>query len=122
MCIHRIQLRGWVQHLVQGWEQQLVRGWEQWTDIDIVQDGVGMRMACEVTEIKGDLVSFTLTFTSSAWSQPHLSYSTLRFLDKDSLNSSLAKAGLAIEQQFGDWDRSPLSDTSPEIITVARRA
>jgi hypothetical protein len=32
----------------------------------------------------------------------------------------LADAGFAIEAQFGDWDRSPVTDTSPEIITIAR--
>jgi hypothetical protein len=38
------------------------------------------------------------------------------------LSVFLADAGLAIEQQFGDWDRSPLMDTSPEIITFVRRS
>jgi hypothetical protein len=37
------------------------------------------------------------------------------------LSSFLSGAGLVIEEQFGDWDRSPLTDTSPEIITIARR-
>jgi len=26
-----------------------------------------------------------------------------------------------IVEQYGDWDRSRLTETSPEIITVARR-
>ena len=46
----------------------------------------------------------------------------VRFLDVDSSSVFLADAGLTIEQQFGDWDRSPLMDTSPEIITVVRRS
>jgi hypothetical protein len=29
---------------------------------------------------------------------------------------------MAIEQQFGDWGGEPLGETSPEIITIARRA
>jgi len=33
----------------------------------------------------------------------------------------LAQAGLVLEAQFGDWDESPLTETSPEIITIARR-
>jgi len=32
----------------------------------------------------------------------------------------LTEAGLVIEAQFGDWDRSPLTELSPEIITIAR--
>ena len=73
------------------------------------------------THVVGDTVSFTATFTSPSWDQPLVSRSTLRFLDADSLSSFLSDAGLTIEEQFGDWDRQPLTDTSPEIITVARR-
>jgi len=50
-----------------------------------------------------------------------VSHSTLRFLDAHALSDFLANAGLAIEKQFGDWARQPLTATSPEIITVARR-
>ena len=45
----------------------------------------------------------------------------LRFVDDDELAEFLAGAGLVIEEQFGDWDRRPLTDASPEIITIARR-
>jgi hypothetical protein len=51
-----------------------------------------------------------------------LGRSTLRFLDADSVSWFLSDAGLAIEEQFGDWDRQPLTDASPEIITIARLA
>ena len=50
-----------------------------------------------------------------------MSRSTLRFLDTDALSSFLDDAGLVVEEQFGDWDRSPLTATSPEIITIAGR-
>ena len=40
---------------------------------------------------------------------------------RDSLGSFLSEAGLAIEEQFGGWERQELTDTSPEIITIARR-
>ena len=68
------------------------------------------------------MMSFSHTFHSDAWDQPRVSHSTLRFLGKAELDTALARAGLAIEAQFGDWDRGPLTDASPEIITVARRA
>jgi hypothetical protein len=50
-----------------------------------------------------------------------VSRSTLRFLDAVTLATLLGEAGLTIEQQFGDWDRRPLDETSPEIITIAGR-
>ena len=34
----------------------------------------------------------------------------------------LHDAGFMIEQQYGDWDRGPVTGASEEIITIARRA
>ena len=103
----------------------LARQWERWTPdnaVEIVHDGSKVRMVHEVEPtVAGDRVSFTITFTSPAWVRPQISRSTLRFLDVDSLCSFLSEAGLAIEEQFGNWDLQELTVTSPEIITVARR-
>jgi hypothetical protein len=46
----------------------------------------------------------------------------LRFLGADSLSSFLSGAGMTVEEQFGDWPRDPLTDTRPEILTIAKRA
>ena len=84
---------------------------------------IEIRMAHHVeTPVTGDRVSFTIAFTSRSWARPQSSRSTLRFLGVDALSCFLSGAGLAIEEQFGDWDQQELTDTSPEIITVARRA
>lgn len=84
--------------------------------------GTLVRMTREVEPlVEGNLISFTHAFTSSNWERPRVSRSTLRFLDMASLSSFLSDAGLAIEEQFGDWNRRPLADTSPEIITIARK-
>jgi SAM-dependent methyltransferase len=104
----------------------LARTWEQWTPekpVEVVgAAGTNVRMIRHVTTpFDGRTISFTHTFTSADWNQPQVSQSTLRFLDLASLSTFLASAGLVIEEQFGDWDRSPVSDTSPEIITIARR-
>ena len=104
-----------------------VRAWTSWTPDNAVEvqtsAGFVVRMAHEVeAPLDGQVVSFTTTFTSPGWDRPQVSRSTLRFLDADSLSSFLSDAGLAIEEQFGDWDRHPLTDTSPEIITIVRRS
>jgi hypothetical protein len=104
----------------------LVRAWERWTPDNAVEatdtSGGVVRMEHEVeTPVEGDIVSFTTTFESAGWDRPQVSRSTLRFLDAESLSSFLSAGGLAIEEQFGDWDRQPPTDTCPEIITVARR-
>lgn len=45
---------------------------------------------------------------------------TLRFMGRDELAGFLAEAGLAPVAWFGDWDRTPPTPESPEIIVVAR--
>lgn len=104
----------------------LARGWESWTPdhaIQVEHNGSVVRMVRQVeTPVRGDLVSFTHTFTSSSWERPQISRSTLRFLSAEALSAFLSEAGMVIEEQFGDWDRGGLTATSPEIITVARRA
>lgn len=104
----------------------LAREWEAWTPDNAVavvdSDGATVLLAHDVeTPVDGEVVSFSSTFTSPAWDRPQVSRSTLRFLDADSLSSFLSEAGFAIEERFGDWDRSPLTHTSSEIITIARR-
>ena len=101
------------------------RAWESWTPdnaVEVVHNRAVVRMAHQVeTPVIGDVVSFTVTFTSPRWDRPQVSRSALRFLGTESLSSFLSSAGLTITEQFGDWDRQPLADTSPEIITVAQR-
>ena len=102
-----------------------VREWEQWTPENAIEilldDGAVVRMAHQVEAVEGDLVRFSSIFTSSAWDRARLSTSTLRFLGRGPLSSFLSGAGLAVEEQFGDWAGNPLTARSPEIITVARR-
>ena len=103
------------------------RAWEAWTpdrvtEILIPAGGI-VHFSREVDlPVDGDRVSFTATFSSPAWDKPRLSRSTLRFLDAESLGSFLGEAGLEVVEQYGDWDRSPLTSASPEIITIACRA
>ncbi len=103
----------------------LARAWADWTPDNAAQVAGTfgpVRMAHEVqTPVAGDVVSFTTTCTGPGWDRPQISRSTLRFLDAAALREFLSSAGLAIEEQFGDWARQPLTDRSPEIITIARR-
>jgi SAM-dependent methyltransferase len=105
---------------------RLARAWDNWTTGNPVEfddtGGVKVRMTRRVTATVDDrLVSFTHTFTSPKWNQPQVSTSTLRFFDAASLLPFLVDAGLSIEEQVGDWNRTPVTATSPEIITIARK-
>jgi ubiquinone/menaquinone biosynthesis C-methylase UbiE len=103
----------------------MAREWERWTSDNAVEvvdaSGALVRMAHEVeTPVDGEVVSFNTTFTSHSWGRSQASRSSLRFLDSDALSSFLSEARFEIEEQFGDWDRHPLTEASPEIITIAR--
>lgn len=101
------------------------RAWERWTPDNAVEvsDACGavVRVEGDVeTPVEGDIVRFTTTYTGLTPDGPQVSHSTLRFLDAETLSSFLDGAGLAIEEQYGDWTRQPLTAASPEIITIAR--
>ena len=101
------------------------RAWESWTPDRARRftgpDGGVVRVWHEVEGVPvADRVTFTETFEGGRWAQPQVSRSTLRFLDCAALSGFLAGAGLAVVEQYGDWERGPLTPASPEIITVAR--
>lgn len=102
------------------------RAWEGWRadhPIDFADHhGQPVRMTRQVTQaFDGRTVSFSHTFTSPDWPAAEVSHSTLRFVGPEDLANLLAEVGFAVEAQYGDWDRSPLTEASPEIIVVARR-
>jgi SAM-dependent methyltransferase len=101
------------------------RGWESWPQDYaarvVGRDGRPVTVSCTIeTPFDGRVLSFAQSYTSPAWDQPRVSHSTLRFLEASALAAFLSAAGFVIESQFGDWDRTPLTATSPEIITLAR--
>ncbi|MEU0489196.1 class I SAM-dependent methyltransferase [Nocardiopsis sp. NPDC006139] len=103
-----------------------VRGWEAWTPerVRTVQGPGGRRATCvhRLREVRGDLVTFTSDYRLENWAEPVVSRSTLRFLDAGTLDRFLARAGLVVDERYGYWDRTPLTATSTEIITLARPA
>jgi SAM-dependent methyltransferase len=104
-----------------------VREWERWAGryAGEVTDATGARVRMDTdldAPFDGAVVAFRHIFSCPDWEAPKISHSTLRFLDAERLNTFLEDAGLAINAQLGDWDRSPMTERSPEIITLARRA
>lgn len=100
------------------------RGWQKWTPEHehraIAPDG---RTATEVhtlERVEGELVTFSTAYTVQGRQEPGHSRSTLRFADAGTVEALLTQAGFAVQAQYGDWDRSALTGTCPEIITLAR--
>lgn len=101
------------------------RAWEQWTPERTLQaaDGQGhtVRVGLQVeTPFDGRTVCFAQIYACATWDAPRVSRSVLRFLDAAGVARFLGEAGFAIEAQFGDFARRPLTAESAEIVTVAR--
>ena len=101
------------------------RRWERWKNgyhedfLDV--DGTPARFTADVEQpVTGGVVRFTSSYQRADWDEPAYSDSTLRFLEVDELAAFLLEAGLVVSEQYGDWDRSPVTASSPEIITLAR--
>lgn len=101
----------------------LHRAWESWTPDNVTHivdpDGVPVRVWHEVEDVAGPLVTFTETYDADGWDEPTVARSTLRFLPAGQLDHLLCTAGYTIDERYGNWDRSPFTPASPEIITVA---
>ncbi|HKE66450.1 MAG TPA: class I SAM-dependent methyltransferase [Micromonosporaceae bacterium] len=102
------------------------RAWENWTP-DNATDVVDaarrtIRVSHRVAAVVGDVVvTFSETVSQPDGTTLRVDHGRLRFLDVPTLSAFLIEAGLAIDEQYGDWARGPLTDASKEIVTVARR-
>jgi SAM-dependent methyltransferase len=102
----------------------LARAWEGWnTTFEVANpDGDVVTVDYQVQEVAGDVVRFTESLSGRWWDHPQVEVGSLRFLEPDRLAAFLHDAGFVIEEQFGDWNRGPLTPSSKEIITIARRS
>ncbi|HYS38586.1 MAG TPA: class I SAM-dependent methyltransferase [Pseudonocardiaceae bacterium] len=101
------------------------RAWENWNPAHAfdVEDATGreLRMWHEVESVVDDVVTLTETTAERDDTVLRVDRAGLRFLDVPALAGFLTGAGFTIEAQYGDWHRRPITDTSHEIITIARR-
>ncbi|MFF2922555.1 class I SAM-dependent methyltransferase [Streptomyces celluloflavus] len=102
------------------------RAWTEWNPshaVDI-RDAAGrpLRVWHEVESVTADLVTFTGTTAEPDGTVLHVDRTSLRFLDVATLDAFLADAGFETEARYGDWHRGPVTGTSREIVTIARRS
>lgn len=87
-------------------------------------DGGEFTSWVEVTAVVGDPTSFTETHVGHTIlpDGDRLAHAeTLRFRSEWQIRTGLEEAGFAVEQVWGDWDRSPATGTTDELIVLARR-
>jgi SAM-dependent methyltransferase len=100
--------------------------WDDWnrSNESAVVDATGrtLRVRHDVESVVDDIVTLTETVADAGGTVLRVDRGSLRFLDVATLNGFLGESGLAVDEQFGDWERGPITGASPEIITLARRA
>lgn len=101
------------------------RAWEDWNPAHRSQvvDASGRRLNVwhEVESVTGDVVTLTETTAAADGTILRVDRARLRFPGPGLLAGLLAETGFVIDSQYGDWDRGPVTGTSREIITIARR-
>jgi SAM-dependent methyltransferase len=99
------------------------RAWEGWnTSLEVRNPaGEAARVEYAVEDVKGDVVWLTETLSGQWWDRPQTERGALRFLSTEALTTFLHEAGFVVDEEFGDWNRGPLTEASEEIITFARR-
>jgi len=100
-----------------------VRDWQTWTPEEtretVAVPGIGpVAVHYDIGPVEGELVPYETHFRF-AEDDVVVAPSVLRFMGRERLAGLLAEAGFAEAAWYGDWDSSPPSDTSPEIIVVA---
>jgi SAM-dependent methyltransferase len=107
-----------------GTRNPLVEDWRTWlphlTRERIEAPGIGtVDIHYDIAAVEGDRVTFETHFRFSA-DDIVVTTTTLRFRSRETLATFLDEAGFTDMAWFGDWDRSPIGPTSPEIIVIAR--
>jgi SAM-dependent methyltransferase len=101
-----------------------VREWQYWdprhTRQQVQADGLAAEVHYDISGVSGELVSYE-TWFRFAGGEAVVATDTLRFMDQAQVAGFLAGAGCTEVTWYGDWDRSPATPGSPEIIAVARR-
>jgi SAM-dependent methyltransferase len=100
----------------------LLRPWEQWTGSAevIAPDGAVVTAANTDPRLVGSqVVEVVGRFSSPRWAREVLCPSSFRFVEVEALDALLSRAGLAVVERFGRWDRRPFTRQLPEIITIA---
>jgi SAM-dependent methyltransferase len=102
----------------------LVRAWEQWDVMDPIDavdpQGRAVRVSYDVEDVVDDVVALAEVTSDGENRRMRVDRARLRFMDNQTLAAFLDGAGFDIEAQYGNWDRSALSPSGPEIITIAR--
>ena len=100
------------------------REWEEWTadrsrETMRLPDGSRADVHNEIQSVRGELVTYE-THVSFAPHDTVAGADTLRFISADQLKQHLEAAGFTRQIWYGNWDGSPVTPDSPELIVICQ--
>jgi SAM-dependent methyltransferase len=100
--------------------------WRTWTPEAshrevILPSGEPLEVWYDVVAVDGDRVTHEVHYRFAAPGPELVSTLELRYRSESALVEGLESAGFEVEHIFGDWDRSLVRESSPELIVVAVR-
>ena len=107
---------------VQGWRAWSAEAPHRYVDVDehgpleIWFDALSLERDDEA----GDLAHCEIHYRFDRTGQHLVSRNALRFRSRARLEAQLTQSGFTLAELYGNWDRSPLTATSPEMIFIAR--
>jgi SAM-dependent methyltransferase len=99
-----------------------LRPWERWTNQAEVIGAGGIVVNAANTSprlVASGLVEVVGRFSSPGWERDVLCPSRFRFVEPEELDAFLSRAGLLVQERYGQWDGRPFAEHLPEIITIA---
>jgi hypothetical protein len=78
-----------------------------------------VRVSYQIESVVDDVVTLIEKTSDSDGTILRADRASLRFLSLATLSRYLDEAGFTIETQYGAWDRTPMTKTSAEIISIA---
>jgi SAM-dependent methyltransferase len=101
------------------------RAWQDWNPSNASEvtnaAGRALRIWHQVESAASDVITLTETTARPDGTILRVDRASLRFPGLQTLGAFLADAGFQIEAQYGDWHHGPITPTSREIITIARK-
>ena len=105
----------------------LAREWKTWSlpesrdRVDV--PGIGaVEVSYEIESEEDDRMGFASRYRFLKAGDEIVTHSVLRFMPQEALAEVLEKAGLRPTAWYGDWDGSPYTSSSREIIVIATPA
>ncbi|MDB5204763.1 MAG: class SAM-dependent methyltransferase [Candidatus Taylorbacteria bacterium] len=103
----------------------LTKPWEKWTretsSKKLETPNGEVEMWYQLLEVKENRVVYEIHYFFTKTNEELISVNELIYRSQEEITNYLLDAGFIVEKIYGDWDGSLATETSPEMIFIARK-